>query len=65
MRVESRRNHETEWTVLGDDRYSPFDDTRAALKSGESETRYYRMRYLKKDEVVGEYSDLVQVQTVG
>ena len=59
MRVESRRATDPDWVSLGDDRYSPYTDTRPALKPGESEIRIYRMRYYQKDTLVGAYSDTV------
>jgi hypothetical protein len=63
VRVESKRAPETEFTRLDDDRYSPYVDTRPTLKPGESEQRSYRLRYLKKDDPVGSYSDIVTVLT--
>lgn len=64
VRVESRRGNEAEWTVLGDDRFSPFHDARPSLTPGQSEYRFYRLMYLKKDNLVGEYSDMVSATTI-
>lgn len=64
VRVESRRGAETEWTRLDDDRFSPYADTRPPLQAGQSETRSYRMRYLKKDDPVGSFSDVAMVLTL-
>ena len=64
VRVESKRGAETEWTRLDDDRYSPYTDTRPPLQAGQSETRAYRLRYLKKDESVGAFSDVAMVRTL-
>jgi hypothetical protein len=61
VRVECKRATEADWVPLGDDRYSPYTDARPALQPGSSEIRSYRMRYYKKDELVGTYSDTVTV----
>jgi hypothetical protein len=59
VRVESRRTGDADWVPLGDDRFSPYNDTRPALKPGDTEPRAYRMRYFQKDDLVGSYSDTV------
>lgn len=64
VRVESQRGAETDWTRLDDDRYSPYTDTRPPLQPGQAETRSYRLRYLKKDELVGSLSDVAIVRTL-
>lgn len=61
--VEGRRAGETAWTTLGTDYFSPFADTRPPLEAGKPETREYRLRYLLRDEPVGEWSDIVAVVT--
>jgi hypothetical protein len=61
--VEGRRTGETAWTTLGTDYFSPFADTRPPLEAGRPETREYRLRYLLRDEPVGEWSDIVAVVT--
>jgi hypothetical protein len=63
VRVESKRASEQEWSHLGDDRYSPFVDTRAPAQPGPSEVRSYRLRYLLKDELVGVFSDTATILT--
>ena len=62
--VESRRGDETEWRPLAVDRFSPYVDTRPALKAGASEKREYRLRYLDEDDPVGPYSDILVVHTI-
>lgn len=62
VRVESKRTGDADWVSLGDDRYSPYLDTRPALPpGGPSEVRSYRLRYFKKDALLGSYSDTVTV----
>jgi hypothetical protein len=61
--VESRRAGETGWTSLGTDSYSPFVDTRPPLEAGRAEVREYRLRYLRRDEPVGDWSDIVTATT--
>ncbi len=48
---------------IGKDLRSPFEDKRPNKIAGQPEVRYYRLRYLKQDEEVGQYSD-VQSATV-
>jgi hypothetical protein len=55
--VQSKRGSETTFTPLGTDSISPYEDTRANLVAGVPEIRIYRMRYLLKDEEVGQWSD--------
>jgi hypothetical protein len=61
--VESRRAGEQGWTGLGTDSYSPFVDTRPPLEAGRAEVREYRLRYLRRDEPVGDWSDIVTATT--
>lgn len=61
--VEGRRQGETQWTALGQDLYSPFIDTRPPVQPNTPEVREYRVRYLLRDEAVGEWSDIVSVTT--
>jgi hypothetical protein len=44
---------------IGKDMRSPFEDRRPNKTAGQPEVRYYRLRYLKYDEEVGQYSDVV------
>ncbi|MBS4027739.1 MAG: hypothetical protein KGZ58_03785 [Ignavibacteriales bacterium] len=55
--VQCKRGNETTFTTLGTDMTSPYEDTRANLSIGVPEIRYYRMRYILKDEEVGQWSD--------
>ncbi|HST53095.1 MAG TPA: hypothetical protein VLJ61_13885 [Pyrinomonadaceae bacterium] len=61
--VESRRTGEQEWASLGTDNYSPFVDTRPPTEAGKAELREYRLRYIRLDEAVGEWSDIVTATT--
>jgi hypothetical protein len=61
--VESRRAGETVWASLGTDNYSPFVDTRPSAEVGKAEVREYRLRYVRLDEPVGEWSDIVTATT--
>jgi hypothetical protein len=61
--VEGRRTGETTWTQLGTDYFSPYSDMRPPLEAGKPETREYRLRYLLRDEPVGEWSDIVAAVT--
>ena len=49
-----------QFTEIGKDTHSPFEDTRVNVTDG-AEIRYYRLRYFKNDEPVGLYSDVVKV----
>lgn len=62
--IESQRNNETDWTLIGTDTNSPFVDNRAPLVVGAPEIRRYRIRYLVNDLPVGNYSATVTVTTV-
>lgn len=64
VRIEGRRGAEAEWVKLDDDRFSPYTDERKNLTAGQGELRQYRLRYLKKDQPVGQFSDTVTVQTL-
>jgi hypothetical protein len=57
--IESRRAGETGWTSLGTDNFSPFLDTRPLLEAGKPEVREYRLRYLQRDEPVGDWTDII------
>ena len=61
--IEARRAGESEWTLLGTDNYSPYLDSRAPLTQGRAEVREYRLRYLLKDEPVGDWSDIISAST--
>ena len=55
--VQSKRGNEAEYTTLGRDTISPFDDERPCLTSGTPEMRMYRVRYLRGDDEVGDWSN--------
>jgi hypothetical protein len=61
LEIQSQRAGETEWTTIGYDTNSPFNDTRAPLIAGQPENRRYRARYRDDDLPVGEWSDIVEV----
>jgi hypothetical protein len=61
--IESRRTGENDWSALGTDNYSPYLDSRPPLDTGKPEVREYRLRYLLRDESVGEWSDVISVST--
>jgi hypothetical protein len=48
------------WVELAKINHSPFVDTRKN-QSAIFETRYYKMRYFKKDVLVGQESDIIRV----
>jgi hypothetical protein len=55
---------DTQWTEIGRDSHPPFIDTRPPREAGKPELRRYRMRYMLKDEPVGELSYIVEVSTI-
>ncbi|MBI5021246.1 MAG: hypothetical protein HZB59_07425 [Ignavibacteriales bacterium] len=55
--VQSKRGTETEYTTIGKDTRSPYDDERACLSPGVPEVRMYRIRYLVGDDEVGNWSN--------
>ncbi len=61
--IEGRAPGSATWTALGIDHFSPFVDTRDNATAGQPEVREYRLRYLLKDDQVGEWSDVVSVTT--
>jgi hypothetical protein len=61
--IESRRTGEENWTLLGTDNFSPYIDTRPPVTAGRAEVREYRLRFLRRDEPVGEWSDIISVST--
>ncbi|MBD0370055.1 MAG: hypothetical protein ICV60_04420 [Pyrinomonadaceae bacterium] len=61
--IESRRTGEMEWAQLGTDNYSPYLDSRPPRTQGQPEVREYRLRYLSRDEAVGQWSDIISVTT--
>lgn len=61
VEVESQRGAETTWTPLGFDAVSPYVDRRSPLAANEPEARRYRLRYRRRDQPVGVFSDLLNV----
>lgn len=64
VQIEQQRGGETAWTPLDKDFKSPYTDTRPNLINGQPEQRRYRLIYLLDDQIVGTYSDTVNVNTV-
>jgi hypothetical protein len=58
VEVWCQRAGETVWVRIATDSYSPYVDNRPPLVAGAPEERRYRLRYLDKDEPVGEFSDV-------
>ncbi len=61
--VEGRRHDQTDWAPLAAYNYSPYIDTRPPLTPGRPETREYRLRYLQRDQPLGDYSDTISTST--
>ncbi len=59
--VQSQRDGETAWTDHGVKTDNAFVDTRQPLEANKPELRRYRQIYVKKDEPVGLWSDVVSV----
>jgi hypothetical protein len=59
--VESQRDTETDWKVLGTVFETPFVDARPPVVPGVAEARRYRLRYVDSEDVVGAYSAIIQV----
>jgi hypothetical protein len=62
--IQCKRPGDADFITIGQDLFSPYDDKRPPVTGGTPETRQYRMRYLKKDDEVGEWSDIVSVVTI-
>jgi len=63
VQIESRRAGETGWQPLGTDNFSPFEDARAPVEAGKPEVREFRLRFILKDESVGDWSDIITATT--
>ena len=63
IQIEGRRPDQTEWALLGIHHHSPYIDTRPPLTAGRAEFREYRLRYLDRDQPVGDYSDIISAST--
>lgn len=59
VRIFSRRNGETEFKYLAQNTSSPFKDSRPNQAGFSSERREYKLVYVKDNELVGQYSDVV------
>lgn len=62
--IESQRGDETDWTNLGFDMRSPFEDERTPLNTGKPEERRYRLRYFMDNAAVGSWSDTINAITL-
>ena len=62
--IQCKRTGDANFIDIGRDNYSPFDDERPPVTAGTVEVREYRMRYLLKDALVGEWSDVVVVTAI-
>lgn len=59
--VEGRRGERAVRERLGVDSYSPDTDARPTLTPNQPEVREYRLRFIRRDEPVGDWSDIVTV----
>ncbi len=55
--IQCKRGNEINFSLLGKDNVSPYEDMRPSNNPDTPETRIYRMRYLIKDNEVGQWSD--------
>jgi len=67
VEIETQRGAETTYSFLARDTEAPYVDTRAnlAVVGDGPETRRYRARYLQKDTVTADYSDVLVVTVPG
>jgi hypothetical protein len=63
VQIEARRAGEAAWKATGTDNYSPYTDERPPVEAGKPEVREYRLRYIVRDEPVGEWSDIITATT--
>lgn len=61
--IEGSRGGEAGFSRLATDNYSPYLDARPPLEAGKPEVRQYRLRYLQRDEPVGDWSDILSATT--
>ncbi|HJQ31464.1 MAG TPA: hypothetical protein VJ866_04780 [Pyrinomonadaceae bacterium] len=59
VQVESRYAGETVWQRLGTDNFSPYVDERPPVAADKPEVREYRLRFISRDEPVGDWSDII------
>jgi hypothetical protein len=57
--VQSQRASESTWSDLGVKTGKAFVDERTPLEAGKPEVRQYRLIYVKDNETVGLWSDVV------
>jgi hypothetical protein len=57
--VQSQRDGENAWSDLGVRTGKAFVDERPPVEPGKPEVRHYRLIYVKDDETVGQWSDVV------
>lgn len=62
--IDSQRGDETNWTRIGFDMRSPYEDDRAPLVAGKPEERRYRLIYFIDNQTVGVWSDIISVVTL-
>lgn len=65
VNVYSRRTGESEWRFLGRDTVSPYDDAAPTAQPGINESREYRVIALRKDQEIGEPSDILSITVSG
>ncbi len=58
VKVYGRANGAAHWTLLGEDKQSPFIDTRPLAQPGVPELREYMVQGYKDERVVGQQSDI-------
>ena len=63
--IETQTGTDTTWHFLTNALFSPYQDTRPAAVPGAAEVRRYRAMFLKKNEPVGQWSDIVSVAVIG
>jgi len=59
--IQSKRGAEADYSTIGRDTMSPFDDERLCISPGTPEVRMYRIRYLSGDDEVGNWSNEARV----
>lgn len=62
--IESQRGDEIQWTQIGFDMRSPFEDARPPLSAGKPEERRYRLIYFNDNQPIGGWSDIIVVITI-
>jgi len=65
VNIYMRRQGESDWHLLGRNTHSPYDDTTALAKPGILEIREYQVIGMRKDEDVGQPSDIFTATFAG